>query len=49
VLGPVERGAPADQPAKKHCADDYLGHIPGLLPDQASQRQGVVEKLTVEG
>jgi len=48
VLGPVERGASADEPAKKHCADDNLGNVPGLLSDQASERQGV-QKLTVDG
>jgi hypothetical protein len=48
VLGPVERGALADESAKKHRADENLGHIPGLLADEATERQGV-EKLTVDG
>jgi hypothetical protein len=48
VVGPVERGAPADESAKKDSADDNLGHISRLLADEASERQGV-EKLSVDG
>jgi hypothetical protein len=50
LIRPVERSAPADQPAKQESTDDDLGHVSRLLADQASDGQPVVrgKQLTVD-
>ena len=45
LLDAIERRARADQPPQQQGADDDLGHVPGLLAEQAPERQRrVVER-----
>ena len=50
LLDSIQRGARADQPAQQDRPDDDLGHVAGLLAEQASERERAVveEQLAVD-
>ena len=50
LLDSIQRRARADQPAQQDRPDDDLGHVAGLLADQASERQRAVaeQELSVD-
>ena len=49
LLDSIEARARADQPAQQHRPDDDLGHVAGLLAEEAAERQALVaeEELAV--